>query len=349
MNLDSLKIILNQRNFIPEVYKTETSYLSFENVYNLSSTSKNVRFQIENFCKNVCRNFEDFNEIKIKKYKTWFNCLLFWNCKLPSIIIRNLVDKNDNNKYGTFISMKDHLSYELTSYGIPIDKIGIFPCVEYHVYKVPEQIKRTTESSGSAGRSKSENVRRKKMIEMKSLMKWGYKTKAISPNKKFIKSDIPDLSDDFDDINILCEFVKSGEFVKLVYRISENDKEILRKIELPTSDEKDYDLHVRYLASKGIFRLNLEKLFEEIIRIPRFTEFFIGEDNGEDLLKLKNSILDVGKNKKVTISQKMKEMMENVCILYSIEPKIENFIELYKNKKFIWYDDEESCNPDFKF
>lgn len=133
MNLDSFKVMLIQRNIIPEFYKT--SYLSFEDVYNLSLTCKSVRFQIENFCKNICRNFEDFETSnKIKKYKTWFNSLTFWDCKFPKTIIRNLIKNNNQNKLTTFIPINSTEEYEITLIGEK--HIKIYPRIEFLISEI---------------------------------------------------------------------------------------------------------------------------------------------------------------------------------------------------------------------
>lgn len=123
MNRDVIKILL-QNKLIPEIYKTETSYLTFNDVYNLNLCSKNIRFTIENFCESKCQNFEDFETskiIKFKKYKTWFTTLLFWTCKFPKIILKHLISENNGNVFISVIpTCEKHILNTMNTFGMTL-------------------------------------------------------------------------------------------------------------------------------------------------------------------------------------------------------------------------------------
>lgn len=131
MNRDAFKILL-QNDLIPTIYKTETSYLIFNDVYNLNLCSKNIRFQIENFCKSRCQSFEDFQEsknIKFNKYKTWFTSLLFWECKYSKIILKHLIPEKTTTIFIPIIPFCESQTVQISQTRIS-RRITIFPRIE---------------------------------------------------------------------------------------------------------------------------------------------------------------------------------------------------------------------------
>ena len=76
----AFKTLIKFCNFIPKSY-----FGSLSDVYNLSSASKWLRNFIETHCENFC---------EINFYKTYFNQLMFSNCKFPKEIIRYPMKKS---------------------------------------------------------------------------------------------------------------------------------------------------------------------------------------------------------------------------------------------------------------
>lgn len=134
MNQYIIKILLTN-DFIPFVYKTNISYLSFQDVYNLLSINKEIRNKIESYSKIKCENFKDFkinNKIKFKKYKSWYLCLLFWDCGFPKILLKHLSKSDDKMKRRIFVPIIDIGRTKLHHLIIPkFEDLDVYPKIEY--------------------------------------------------------------------------------------------------------------------------------------------------------------------------------------------------------------------------
>lgn len=134
MNEDAFKILL-LNGLIPLKYKTERAYLLFDDVYNLQMTCKQIRNKIESFSKMKCRDFNDFElnwNKKLQKYKTWYRCLLFWNCKFPVILLKHLSKSYDTTKRRIFVQIDEKNRNNLDHLIVPTkDNLNVFPKIEY--------------------------------------------------------------------------------------------------------------------------------------------------------------------------------------------------------------------------
>ena len=121
----AFKILIKFCNFIPKSYLESLSYLSIPDVYNLSSTSKWLRNFIETHCKNFCENF-----CKINFYKTYFNQLMFSNCKFPKEIIRYVTF--DFNKMKKFKHKYHFVNLNSRNQTLSLEYNLIIPSIVYY-------------------------------------------------------------------------------------------------------------------------------------------------------------------------------------------------------------------------
>lgn len=132
--MENIFNILFCNDLIPQVYKNN-SYLWVSDVYNLSLSSKSMFNLIETFSKKRCQQFKDFDEnyiIKYKKYGSWYNCLLFWECKFPKEVVRNL-----NRTSETFISVIP-IIHEFSKHSVSYGYLGmnVYPSLEFYENKI---------------------------------------------------------------------------------------------------------------------------------------------------------------------------------------------------------------------
>lgn len=132
---DVFKILINYNNLIPVICDGYNSYLNIFETYNLSLISKSIRNEIEVYCKYKCKN------LNLEKHKTYFNNLMFEDCKLPKIILK-YVDFNSSRR-PEFRGMN-----LLGSYILRITIQGTYPPLErdFDIYFE----KRTTGTYGSS-------------------------------------------------------------------------------------------------------------------------------------------------------------------------------------------------------
>lgn len=87
------RIIIRTNNFPPLEFRIDGSQIEIEDCYNLLLTNKKIRKVIEDHNRTLCSHFNNYHtniKIKLRKYKTYFNCLILWNYKLPKEVIRNI-------------------------------------------------------------------------------------------------------------------------------------------------------------------------------------------------------------------------------------------------------------------
>lgn len=307
MNRDAFKVMLIQHNLIPEEYETNISYLSIDDVYNLSLTCKSVRFQIENFCKSL---FEDFEIFKFEKYKTWFNTLLFRYCKLPKIIIRNLI--KDNIKLNSKITFIPIISLDHEIHLNLEREIMIYPRIEFKKHE--GKIRRCIDKNN---------------CDLHGRYRKHTKTRIFGCKFDNTKTSY----------SCLFNFIENWNIKQTQINVFGNSEE---------SDDERYNNFLLKLSSVGYFALDLNKLNKEFNKEFKKESFSYSKnkqkfidvclENLDQIKKYDKDIPDqiVINNRQYTINKKINLLITSVCDMFLVEKSLFNFIELCYNKKFVF-------------
>lgn len=342
--MEVLRTLIKTQNFIPETFYKNSTYLNVQDVQNLAICDKLLRRIIEQNSKSKCERFVDFKEQhknKLRKYKTWFLCLLLWECKFPIQVLRN-VEKtiSQNVGYTKFIPLVP-FELENTECKIEIETKEIFPSIM--------TIHQSMFFNFSLGSKKLEML---ETTDKKERDHHDIVTESDS-YKKFEK-DLKLKSSDFPNLDSIVEFLATKGFYPVNYGKSFQ--------QISESINRDFYEEMSYFYDSSSFNENNEKPLKHHKRKYRNLKKRLGYypklNSKQELLRKYYSIFDslneicggaeISKGEKYF--QEIMTFVSGICKFFEISPTIPNFVELFNSDKFLFVhnsDYDEDCYDEF--